>query len=67
MLDKKNPSAERPKMPDICVEPKAPPLWEVAVGMLPLLLVELGIVVMFEHWTSDEIVKVDERVKSMHW
>ena len=36
----------------------------VLVGVL--LLVELGVVVMFMHWTSDGIAKVDERVKSMH-
>jgi len=64
-LDKKNPSAERPNRLEICIESKAP-LWLLAVGLGAPLLVELGTVVMFTHWTSDGIVKVDERVKSMH-
>jgi hypothetical protein len=38
----------------------------VLVGLGVPLLVELGVVVMFTHWTSDGTVKVDERVKSMH-
>lgn len=66
-MDKRNPRAEKPKKPEICIEPRAPPPWLVEVGLLPLLVVELGIAVMFVHWTSDGIIKVDERVKSMHY
>jgi len=39
----------------------------VEVGVGPPLLVELGRVVMFTHWTLDEIWKVEESVKSMHY
>jgi hypothetical protein len=66
-LDKRNPSAERPKRPEICIEPRVPPLIVVEVELGPLLVVEEGTVVMLVHWTLDGVVKVAERVKSMHY
>lgn len=65
-LDKRNPSAERPSRLVICIEPKAPPLWVVEVGLGVLLVVELGKVVMLVQVTLEGVVKFDERVKSMH-
>ena len=67
-LERRNPSDERPKRPDTCIELRAPPLpWPVEVGVGVLLLVAFGVVVMFVHWTSEGIWKVEERVKSIHY
>jgi len=65
-LEKRNPSAERPNRPEICIEPKTPPPLWVEVGEGPPLLVELGMAVIFVHWTSDGDVKFEERVTSIH-
>jgi hypothetical protein len=66
-LYQRNPGMERPRRPEICVEHKAPLPWTVEVGLGVLLVAELGIVVMLLQLTLDGMVKVDERVKSMHY
>lgn len=54
-----------PSRLEISIELKAP-LCPVLVGLGAPLLVEL-MVVMFTQVTLDGIVKLDERVKSMHY
>lgn len=66
-FDKRNPSAEIPRRLGIFIEHKASPLWPEEVGLGVLLVVELGTVVMLVQETLDGIVKVEERVKSMHY
>lgn len=63
-LDKKNPNAEIPSRLEIAIEPKAP-LCPVLVGLGVPLLVVL-VVVMFTQVALGRIVRLDERVKSMH-
>ena len=62
----RNPSAERPSRLDICIERPEVPLWLVEV-LLGILELEVAVMLVHCDWTFDGIVKVDERVKSMHY